>query len=184
MIRSCACGAARTLPAGTNVDGIGFNNVAILPPGTRDSVTDAMNRHFTPSPLGNLPCGTCNMSQPFTDTIHIEGSPEYLRIKLSIVHQGNKNNNPVVLNEYLDLAQYQAVGGNPPSLKYRLSSVLSHFGRHLNSGHWVASARGPDHVFYINDATVTQQDAPSRLRANPQMKSQAVVLMYRRVHTR
>jgi hypothetical protein len=62
--------------------------------------------------------------------------------------------------------------------------VLSHFGRRLDSGHWVASARGPDHVFYINDDTVRQQEAPSRLRANPQMRAQAVVLMYRRVHTR
>ncbi|KAI4649462.1 hypothetical protein J4E93_003782 [Alternaria ventricosa] len=57
------------------------------------------------------------MLQPFTESIHIEGSPEYLRIKLSIVDQGMKNNNPVVLEEYLDLAQYQAVGGIPPSLK-------------------------------------------------------------------
>jgi len=118
MTRSCACGAPRSLPQGTNVDGIGFNNVAILPQDNRDSVTDAMHRHFTPSSLGNLNCDTCYTLQPFTESIHIEGSPEYLRIKLSIVDQGNKNFDPVVLNEYLDLAQYQTVGGNPPSLKY------------------------------------------------------------------
>lgn len=184
MTRSCACGAVRFLPPGTNVDSIGFNNVGIHPQGTRDSVTDAMRRHFTPSSSGNLNCGACNILQPFTDTLRIEGSPEYLRIKLSIAHQGKKNFNPVVLNKYLDLAQYQAAAGNPPSLKYRLSSVLSHFGQYLNHGHWVASARGPDHVFYINDGTVTQQDAPLHLRANPQMNARAVVLMYRRVHTR
>jgi len=118
MTRSCAYGAPRSLPQGTNVDGIGFNNVAILPQDNRDSVTDAMHRHFTPSSLGNLNCDTCYTLQPFTESIHIEGSPEYLRIKLSIVDQGNKNFDPVVLNEYLDLAQYQTVGGNPPSLKY------------------------------------------------------------------
>jgi ubiquitin C-terminal hydrolase len=171
------------LPPGTNADNIGFSSIGIL--GTPDSVVAAMRRKFTPAEIGNLNCNACNLLQPVTESIRIEGSPEYLRIKLSIVNgNGGRNNNPVVLNEYLDLAQYQAIVGDLPLLKYRLSSVLSHWGLGLDFGHWVASARGPDHVFYINDATVTLQKPPSRLSANPQMESQAVVLMYKRVHTR
>lgn len=113
----------------------------------------------------------------------IEGSPEYLRIKLSIVNSnGTPNLNPVNLPEVLNLSEYQAVGDGPPLLMYRLSSVLAHGGTH-NAGHWVASVRGPQNVLYINDHSVDQRSL-LELRANPQVYGgtgmHAVVLMYKR----
>jgi ubiquitin C-terminal hydrolase len=187
---NCACGAPVPLAAMTNVPGIGFNNIGIQPMGTPDSVDACMQRKFTPVILGNLPCPTCNGVLPRTETIRIEGSPEYLRVKLSIVTAaGGLNPNPVAISEYLDLAQYQAVGANPPQLRYRLSSVLAHGGG-LGAGHWVAGVRGPNQVFYINDHNVSQQNA-SLLMANPQVHTtpgagvmQSVVLMYRRSRAR
>jgi hypothetical protein len=95
----------------------------------------------------------------------IEGSPEYLRIKLSIVNSnGTPNLNPVNLPEVLNLSEYQAVGDGPPLLMYRLSSVLAHGGKH-------------------NDHLVSQRSL-LELRANPQVYGgtgmHAVVLMYKR----
>jgi ubiquitin C-terminal hydrolase len=121
------------------------------------------------------------------ETIKIEGSPEYLRIKLTIVNaDGSRNNNPMAIPDVLDLSQYQAVAGIPPSLFYRLSSVLAHGGT-SRGGHWVGSVRGPNQVFYINDDTVDDRHV-LQLKANPQVhggrEMQAVVLMYRRFEKR
>ena len=193
---TCACGTEQPLLAGTNVDGIGFNNIGILPQNRRDSVAAAMARRFAPENLGNFDCITCPTRRPRTEAIRIEGSPEYLRIKLSIVQaNGRRNDNPVALPRTLDLTEYQAIGPAQatnsmpkPPLKYTLRSVVSHGGETTGSGHWAASVHGPKQVFYINDAQVHQQNT-SLLKANPQVhmgsgNMQAVLLMYRRVHTR
>ena len=64
----------------------------------------------------------------------IEGSPEYLRIKLSIVNSnGTPTLNPVNVSEVLYLSEYQAVGDGPPLLMYRLSSVLAHGGTDMQA---------------------------------------------------
>jgi ubiquitin C-terminal hydrolase len=190
LIWRCACGAQQPLPPFKNVPSIGFNNIAIQPFGTPDSVNACMQRKFTPVVLGNLTRGTCHGVLPRTETIRIQGSPECLRVKLSIVDMaGGLNLNPVAISEYLDLAQYQAVGANHPPLRYKLSSPLAHNGG-AGAGHWVAAARGSDQVFYINDYHVDEQQNAA-LRANPQAHTtpgagqmQSVVLMYRRSHPR
>lgn len=142
-----------------------------------------MRREFEPTPLNTFHCHSCNSTQQRTQSTRIEGSPEYLRIKLSIVNSdGTPNLNPVNLPKVLNLSEYQAVGDGPPLLMYRLSSVLAHGGKH-NAGHWVASVRGPQNVFYINDHLVSQRSL-LELRANPQVYGDtgmhAVVLMYKR----
>ncbi|KAG9195597.1 hypothetical protein G6011_00718 [Alternaria panax] len=187
-IWSCAtCNTVvNPLPPGTNEDGVGFNNIGINPMGTPDSLNAAIYRFFEPADLGIRSCTQCNTPQRRNQTLRIEASPEYLRIKISIVDFVNlamvKNFNPVALPNLLDLSEYQATRA-VSSLKYKLSSVISHSGETLDAGHWVASVRGPREVFYINDGVAVQK-LSFELRANPQMYgtsgTQAVVLMYKR----
>ncbi|CAN9339935.1 unnamed protein product [Alternaria alternata] len=180
---NCPCGSQQVPLNNPAPDSIGFNNIAILSNGTPDSLEEAMRREFEPTPLNTFQCNSCNSTQQRTQSTRIEGSPEYLRIKLSIVNSdGTPNLNPVNLPEVLNLSEYQAVGDGPPLLMYRLSSVLAHGGTH-NAGHWVASVRGPQNVFYINDHLVGQRSL-LELRTNPQVyggtEMTAVVLMYKR----
>jgi hypothetical protein len=123
-----------------------------------------------------LKCSNCGEERVF-ETLRIAGAPEILRIKLNINLEFDretgiapKNYNPVNFPQSMNFTRFQKKHFTRESsarLKYTLSSVLLHSGPTMASGHWVATVRGVENMFAINDdLCVAQTD--SFLNSNPQ----------------
>ena len=54
--------------------------------------------------------------------------------------------------------------------------------RNNSEGHWVASVRGPERAYEMNDEIVEELNPTSRQWENSHKGMQAVVLMYQRIH--
>ena len=177
LTRQCeSCDTLATLPPGQDDPRMGFTWLPIKARG-RDTLWDALRRHKCDI-VGELPCAHCG-EELLYDTIRVTGAPEILRVKLNVVNDWDpktksqaKNKTPVTLPETLDITHFQGgpamhVHGSASRLMYTLSSVLPHIGKNGHSGHWVATVRGEEEIFAINDDEVALADVEF-LKSNPQ----------------
>lgn len=108
-----------------------------------------------------------------------------VRLLISDDYQ-NKLDETLVINERLDLTQYQTSDPNALPLRYTLSSIISHAGPTLTEGHYIASVRspGPNHFHTINDGDVQSINRarflqnPQRSRFSAKRKFQVYILTY------
>lgn len=71
----------------------------------------------------------------------------------------NKNSKAIQINERIDLFNYQfdhhKIKTDARSLRYRLVSMVIHYGTSLNSGHYTALGLTPSgSYYYFNDSNV------------------------------
>ncbi|KAF2855033.1 cysteine proteinase [Plenodomus tracheiphilus IPT5] len=133
--------------------------------------------------VNNLTCPTCNAQTNQVARSKIVAAPQILKIRLSIFNwvppsapgiQGQmlKVHHHVHYPDILNLQNRQLHDHLP--LRYRLSSVISHAGADINSGHYIASARGPrddQDIRCISDSN-TEQFKQSQLLQSPQRPTQ------------
>ena len=125
-----------------------------------ESVEEAVERYLGPEKL-RVHCESRKCRKARDGTRHerykqITAGPKVLRVTLKITEyslKGLKISTAFEINEFLDLTEFQAVNKVP--LRYRLASVISHRGKTLHAGHYIASVRSfyqSEHRFYhIND---------------------------------
>ena len=149
-----------------------------------DSLQDAIQRHFDIETM-NLRCHAraCRRTLPHTVTRAIMQAPAILRIKLNIARDARNAQDTTTVNQnaavyekmdhpfripnvlYLNQFQVRPYG----DLTYMLSSVVSHQGGPtLESGHYIATVRGEQDVYTINDDLVVRKNQ-TYLRSNPQV---------------
>jgi uncharacterized UBP type Zn finger protein len=82
----------------------------------------------------------------------------------------------LAIDETLDLTQFQEGGSESTPLTYQLSTLVSHCGEHLDSGHNIASVRSPgSRPFYnISDAEWVEPISRQQFLANPQSNSRTM----------
>lgn len=142
-----------------------------------DTVDEAIKRHLGPDKV-SVYCDSRQCRKVRGGTAHdrhkqITAGPRILRVTLKITEyqsEGYKIKKRFELAENLDLTDFQVVHGVP--LRYKLASVISHQGKTLGSGHYVASVRSfyaSRHQFYnINDGEM-QGLHRSEFLSNPQI---------------
>jgi uncharacterized UBP type Zn finger protein len=209
------CQKERDVPASTNESIMGFTSLPTKASGT-DSVPLALRRSRH-SVITN--CDKCKENPgEIHETLYITGSPEILRLRLNIVEEVKvydeeeedmvstwiKHDNKVQIPKTLSLASFlrrnesNILALNDPEQgpQYTLSSVISHWGDDLESGHWAVAVRGPEKEYGINDDYCYELDADREdfLNDNPQKidessedgaykEFQPVVITYVRQHT-
>jgi len=202
LTRQCQkCHTFAMIPPGEDHPKMGFQGVGIKQSG-KDTLRDAILRDRRRI-VTALKCSNCGEEQVF-ETMRIVGAPEILRIKLNInldfdrkTGIAPKNYNPVKFPQTMDFTTIQKqhlASKSSGRLVYTLSSVLPHNGPTMASGHWVATVRGKQSVFAINDDSCVAH-ANCFLNTNPQQLHdppsvgdewpstyEAVVLTYVRDH--
>ncbi|XP_025199944.1 ubiquitin carboxyl-terminal hydrolase 36 isoform X2 [Melanaphis sacchari] len=133
-----------------------------------DNVNDALDNYFEKEPLDeSYVCERCRRQVAATKKFSIERAPNVLCIQLKRYSvgmggfSGNKNSKAIQINERLDLSSYQFDRHNLKidvrPLRYRLVSMVIHYGSSLNSGHYTALGLTPSgSYYYFNDSNVYQ----------------------------
>ncbi|XP_050546764.1 ubiquitin carboxyl-terminal hydrolase 36 isoform X2 [Daktulosphaira vitifoliae] len=133
-----------------------------------DTVNDALDNYFEKEPLDeSYVCERCRRQVAADKKFSIEKAPNVLCVQLKRysvgLHgfSGNKNSKAIQINERIDLSNYQfhqqryQNGARP--LRYRLVSMVIHYGSSLNSGHYTAlGLTSSGSYYYFNDSSVSQ----------------------------
>ncbi|XP_050420925.1 ubiquitin carboxyl-terminal hydrolase 36 isoform X2 [Adelges cooleyi] len=134
-----------------------------------DTVNDALNNYFEKEPLDeSYVCERCRRQVAADKKFSIEKAPNVLCIQLKRysvgLHgfsSGNKNSKAMQINERIDLSKYlfdqHKDRNDSRPLRYRLVSMVIHYGSSLNSGHYTALGLTPSgSYYYFNDSSVSQ----------------------------
>jgi hypothetical protein len=122
-------------------------------------------------------CQNCGNGVSMMESkLHINGAPEILRIQLYLGDHGEpKDKTPFSIPSQIDLKCFQLPANpvrpalNRRHLKYKLSSVISHFGEEVGTDdqNYYATCRAKRECFMIADHGVVQK-TERELRENPQ----------------
>lgn len=138
----------------------------ILPvEGNKDTINRAIERYFSPSTVEKH-CDSCKSTVGHSSKALIESAPEILVLQLIIYHpNGRKKRTDVHFDRWLDLKRFQR--DRTGNLKYKLSSVISHAGPSVKSGHYIVHVSGPEGFFVISDQDA-RKSTPSAFTAPKQ----------------
>ncbi|OCK95630.1 cysteine proteinase [Cenococcum geophilum 1.58] len=125
----------------------------ILPVGgKKDSIKKAIEKLFSPGTLDKR-CESCATTVEHSSKALIESAPEILILQLIIYHSdGSKKRTDIHFDQWLDLKRFQR--DQDENLQYKLSSVISHAGASVKSGHYISHVSGPQGFFVISDQDI------------------------------
>ena len=125
----------------------------ILPVGRKkDSIKKAIEKHFSPGTLDKR-CESCATTVEHSSKALIESAPEILILQLIIYYSnGSKKRTDIHFDQWLDLRRFQR--DQSENLQYKLSSVISHAGASVKSGHYISHVSGPQGFFVISDQDI------------------------------
>lgn len=159
--------------------------VDLKPSDTKDTVKNALARHFEPYAIPNVACANCGLVGQSKYKLELFSAPEILRIALDLDPPpgGQKKMDKVTIAQKLSLSQFAVNDPDiaaPPSgfqnklggpLVYRLSSVISHEGgaaQFPRGGQYMTTVKGLSHVNEIMDHNVVQRN-PVKPERNPDL---------------
>ncbi|RMZ67149.1 ubiquitin carboxyl-terminal hydrolase 22 27 51 [Pyrenophora seminiperda CCB06] len=148
----------------------------------RPTFANALTDFFSDTMDAQCPeCGPAQGSTRQTQDIRILAGPQILTIMIKMFNQvvsvdkfgtysvtNTRTANRMQLPKVLDLSQYQQDDGLP--LRYNISSIIGQSGT-IQTGHFVATVKGPGDKVTMVDDDVTEKFTEARMLATPQVLS-------------
>lgn len=129
------------------------------------TLTESLTRFFARETIQGVHCQSCRRNAPVTREYLIERPPTVLCLQLRWFQEarGERLAQPYRIDSTIDLAQF-----SHGRSRYRLVSVIVHYGDSPNQGHYLSYATGPDGRFRcFNDAIVTPATLEEVLVSKP-----------------
>ncbi|XP_037034301.1 ubiquitin carboxyl-terminal hydrolase 36-like [Bradysia coprophila] len=139
------------------------------------SIQTALDMYFAWESVNDYDCHCCKKKVAAKKRLSLISSPSCLCITLKRFSENRRKINRKIQIE-LDLSTtgcFDAASANPRDYKYKLTSIINHVGRNINSGHYTTTVCSADNAFYEFDDTIVR-----RLNGNGVKESDAYILFY------
>nr|XP_018896943.1 PREDICTED: ubiquitin carboxyl-terminal hydrolase 36 isoform X1 [Bemisia tabaci]XP_018897022.1 PREDICTED: ubiquitin carboxyl-terminal hydrolase 36 isoform X1 [Bemisia tabaci]XP_018897097.1 PREDICTED: ubiquitin carboxyl-terminal hydrolase 36 isoform X1 [Bemisia tabaci]XP_018897181.1 PREDICTED: ubiquitin carboxyl-terminal hydrolase 36 isoform X1 [Bemisia tabaci] len=141
------------------------------------TVDDALENYFSKERLDEenaYKCEHCRRKVSAHKKFSIEKPPNVLCLQLKRFNTlGGKNTKAITINRNLDLSKFRPKGThNSQQLKYKIASIIMHYGTSTSCGHYTAVAYSSQGVLYAFDDSSVYSSTFSNVSAT------AYVIMY------